>query len=439
MKHRIIVRQRWIRRTRAVKAICIAAVMTISVFAERYANAAISGGNDWITTWAASPAPRWPEGNPAPFGVPETLEGQTIRQVARISVGGSKVRIVLSNEYGVGPLTIGAGSVALAGRNGALAGAGTARLTWGGRSSVVVPPGAPIISDPVDLPVEPLASLAVSIYLPEKTAISSVHWDGAQTATISGRGDFTASAAFQADSTLRQRLFLSGIQVDAKPAAHAVIFFGDSITDGACSTADANGRWPDHIAERLQQAGYGNVAVVNEAFSGNRVLSNGMGVNALARLNADVLSQPRLSTVVFMMGINDIGWPGERSITPGDKEPTADDILVGYQQIIDRVHAKGARILGATLTPFTDTNKGTPTEGYYTLEKEKIRLAVNQWIRTSGRFDGVIDFDKLLEDPARPGHMRSAYDCGDHLHPNDAGYSAMAAAVDLSQFLKSPE
>ena len=418
-----------------VKLFCVAGFIMLSVSGERVADAATPSGHDWITSWAATPAPRWSDELPAPFGVPETLEGQTVRQVARISAGGSKVRIVLSNEFGSRPLTVGAASVALAGKDGALAGTESARLTWGGRNWVVVPPGAPIVSDPVDLVVGPLASLAVSLYLPEKTAISSVHWDGAQTAYISGPGDFTASVAFKADKTLPQRLFLSGIQVDARPASHAIVFFGDSITDGACSTLDANGRWPDHIAERLQNAGYKNVTVVNEAYSGNRVLSNGMGVNALARLNADVLSQPHLSTVVFMMGINDIGWPGEKAITPADKEPTADDILVGYQQIIDRVHAAGARILGATLTPFIDTNKGTPTEGYYTPEKETIRLAVNQWIRARGHFDGVIDFDKVLEDPARPGHIRSGYDCGDHLHPNDAGYSAMASAVDISQLL----
>jgi lysophospholipase L1-like esterase len=421
------------KRIEAAKAICLSAIMTLALSGERAAGAA--AGNDWITTWAASPAPRWGSEVPAAFGVPETLEGVTVRQVARISTGGGKVRVVLSNEYGATPLAIGAGTVALAGKDGALAGPAV-RLTWGGKASVMVPPGAPIVSDPVDLAAAPLSSLAVSIYLPERAAITSVHWDGAQTATISGHGDFTGSPMFQASSTLKQRLFLSGIQVDAAPTSHALVFFGDSITDGACSTADANGRWPDHIAERLQQSGHKNIAVVNEAFSGNRVLMNGMGTNALARLNQDVLSQPKLSTVILMMGINDIGWPGEKAITPADKEPTADDIIVGYQQIIDRVHARGARILGATLTPFTDTNQGTPTEGYYTPEKEKIRLAVNQWIRTSGRFDGVIDFDHVMEDPARPGHMRGAYDCGDHLHPNDAGYSAMASAVDISQLLK---
>jgi len=421
------------KRVEAARAICLSAIMVFALSGERAAGA--TAGKDWITTWAATPAPRWGSEVPAAYGVPETLEGVTIRQVARISTGGGKVRVVLSNEYGATPLVIGAGTVALAGKGGALTGTAV-RLTWGGKASVVVPPGAPIISDPVDLAAAPLSSLAVSIYLPEKTAITSVHWDGAQTAYISARGDFTASPMFQADSTLKQRLFLSGIQVDAAPASRALVFFGDSITDGACSTADANGRWPDHIAERLQQSGRKNIAVVNEAFSGNRVLTNGMGTNALARLNQDVLSQPHLSTVVLMMGINDIGWPGEKAITPADKEPTADDIIVGYQQIIDRVHARGARILGATLTPFTDTNQGTPTEGYYTPEKEKIRLAVNQWIRTSGRFDGVIDFDRVMEDPARPGHMRAPYDCGDHLHPNDVGYSAMAASVDLGQLLK---
>ena len=422
-------------KRQAAKAFAIAAVMTLALSGEHFAAAASFDGNGWITSWAATPAPRWGSDVPAAFGVPETLEGVTIRQVARLSVGGGKVRVMLSNEYGSQPLTIGAGTVGMAGANGALAGP-AARLTWGGRSQVVVPPGAPILSDPVDLKVAPLSSLAVSLYLPQKSAITSVHWDGAQTAFISGAGDFTGSASFPAASTLKQRLFLSGILVDATADSRAIVFFGDSITDGACSTADANHRWPDHIAERLAAGGHDDVAVVNEAFSGNRVLMNGMGTNALARLNQDVLSQPRLSTVVLMMGINDIGWPGEGAITPADQEPTAEDIITGYQQIIDRVHARGARILGATLTPFTDTNQGGPTAGYYTPEKETIRQAVNHWIRTSGRFDGVIDFDRLMEDPARPGHMLAAYDCGDHLHPNDAGYAAMASGVDLAQLLK---
>ena len=414
----------------------LAAALVSGVTSSVAAAEAGSTINGWITTWASTPAPRWAEELPAPFGVPEVLENQTIRQVARISVGGNKVRVVLSNEYGKKPLTIGAGSVALAGKDGAVDKASLKPLSWGGRPFVVVPPGAPILSDPVDLQVQPLSSLSVSIFLPKRTAPTSVHWDAVQTTYISGPGDFVAAETFKPDSKLTRRLFLSEIQVDATPTSRAIVFFGDSITDGNCSTVDANNRWPDHVAQRLQQAGHKDVAVVNHGYSGNRVLSDGMGINALAGLDEHILTQPRLSTVVFMMGINDIGWPGEKAITPDDKEPTAEDIITGYRQIIDRTHAAGARIVGATLTPFTDTFKGTATEGYYTPEKEKIRQAVNQWIRTSGNFDAVIDFDKVVEDPAKPGYVRADYDCGDHLHPNDAGYKAMAEAVDLEMLLK---
>jgi lysophospholipase L1-like esterase len=174
------------------------------------------------------------------------------------------------------------------------------------------------------------------------------------------------------------------------------------------------------------------VAVVNEAYSGDRVLTNGMGTNALSRFDMSVLSHPRVSTVVMMMGINDIGWPGKDAITPSDPEPTAEDVIAGYKQIIQRAHDHGIRFVGVTLTPFIDTFKGLPTSGYYTPEKEKIREAVNDWIRANKTAEGLIDFDKLLEDPNNPKHINPAYDCGDHLHPNDAGYQAMAKAVDLS-------
>ena len=386
----------------------------------------------WITTWAATPAPRWADELPAPFAVPETLQDQTVRQIARISVGGEQLRIVLSNEFGTRPVTIGAASVAPAGKDGAIDPAAAKPLTWGGRDYVVIPPGAPMMSDPVDLKTEPLASLAISLYLPNKTALSSVHWDGVQTGYISGLGNMTRSAGFKPDATTKSRLLLSRIMTTAEPASEAIVFFGNSITDGACSTVDSNNRWPDHIAERLQAEGHPNVAVVNEAYSGDRVLTNGMGTNALGRFDASVLGHPRVSTVVMMMGINDIGWPGAGAITPTDPEPAAEDIITGYRQIIDRAHAHGLRFIGVTLTPFTDTFKGTPLAGYYTPEKEKIRVAVNQWIRSNGTADGLIDFDKVLEDPANPGHVLPAFDCGDHLHPNDTGYQAMAKAVDLT-------
>ena len=399
------------------------------------ADAPAAGGEPWITTWAATPAPRWGEELPLPFGVPEVLVNRTVRQIVRISVGGAQLRVVISNEFGSRPLNIGAASVALSAGGSAVDPATVRVLSFGGRSWAVVPPGAPLVSDPVDLPVKALASVAVSLYLPKAAGLRSVHFDGAATGYISGAGDSTQAADFKAESTTTSRILLSRILTSAKPDSRAIVFFGDSITDGACSTTDSNNRWPDHVAERLQQEGHPAVAVVNEAYSGNRVLANGMGTNALSRFDMSVLSHARVSTVVMMMGINDIGWPGEGSATPTDPEPSADDLIVGYKQIIDRAHAHGIRFVAVTLTPFGDSFKGTPFSGYYTPEKEKLRLAVNAWIRSNKAADGLIDFDKVVEDPARPGHLLPGFDCGDHLHPNDAGYRAMAKAVDLNVLL----
>ena len=396
------------------------------------------GAEPWITTWAATPAPRWAEELPAPFNVPEVLGDQTVRQIARISVGGNQVRVVLSNEFGTRPVTIGSASVALSAGGSAVDPASVKALTFGGQASAVIPPGAPLVSDPVDLAVKPLSSVAVSFYLPKRTGIASVHWDGAQTGYISGAGDKTMAPDFTADSTSKSRLLLSRIMTSAKPDSSAIVFFGDSITDGACSTADTNNRWPDHIAERLQAEGHPDVAVVNEAYSGDRVLTNGMGTNALSRFDISVLSHPRVATVVMMMGINDIGWPGAGAITPSDPEPTAQDVIAGYKQIIERAHTHGIRFVAVTLTPFVNTFSGTPLAGYYTPEKEKLREDVNAWIRSNKMADGVIDFDKVVEDPANPKHINPAYDCGDHLHPNDTGYQAMAKAVDLTVLVPKP-
>jgi lysophospholipase L1-like esterase len=420
----------------ARRATLAAGLLALAVAGPGTARAA--GAEPWITTWAATPAPRWAEELPAPFNVPEVLGDQTVRQIARISVGGEQVRVVISNEFGARPLTIGSASVALSAGGSAVDPATVKALTFGGRAFAVIPPGAPLVSDPVDLAVKPLSSVAVSFYLPKRTGLGSVHWDGAQTAYISGTGDMTMAADFKADSTSKSRLLLSRILTTAKPDSSAIVFFGDSITDGACSTIDTNNRWPDHIAERLQKEGHPDVAVVNEAYSGDRVLTNGMGTNALSRFDISVLSHPRVATVVMMMGINDIGWPGAGAITPSDPEPTAEDVEAGYRQIIDRAHAHGIRFVAVTLTPFVDTFKGTPLAGYYTPDKEKIRLAVNDWIRSNTAADGLIDFDKVVADPQHPDHINPAFDCGDHLHPNDAGYQAMAKAVDLGVLLGKP-
>lgn len=392
------------------------------------ASQAADTGN-WIGSWTASPQPAWGPDFPVPLGMPANLWKQTLRQTARLSIGGGRVRIVLSNAYGAAPLTIGAASIAAAGEAGKIKEGSAHPVTFGGAPTIVIPPGAPAISDPIDMSVDPLALLSVSLYLPEVTPLTTVHWDGHQTAYV-GAGNQVASVDFNASAKMTQRAFLTEIMVDAPAGARAVVAFGDSITDGDGSTIDGNDRWPDRLAERLSKVGGPPVAVLNEGISGAKILSDRMGTNALARFDVDVLSQPKADTVILMMGINDLGWPGS-GLAAHDPEPTAEAIIEGYKQLIARAHAHGLRIIGATLTPFGDAFAGTPFEGYYTPEKEKIRVALNDFIR-SGAFDGVIDFDKVVVDPQKPGYSLPKYDKGDHLHPNAAGYQAMGGAIDLN-------
>jgi lysophospholipase L1-like esterase len=426
MKHRVVSGRAPVVAKVNWRAACFAATLAAVVGFSPASRAADAG--NWIGSWTASPQPAWGPDFPVPLGIPANLWKQTIRQTARLSIGGSRVRIALSNEYGKTPLTIGAAHIALAGDAGKIKEGSDHAITFGGNPSIVIPPGAPAISDPVDMSVDPLAIVSISLYLPEVTPLSTIHWDGHQTAYVAG-GNKVADVDFTADSKLTQRAFLSEILVDAPAGARAVVAFGDSITDGDGSTVDGNDRWPDRLAERLAAAGGPPVAVLNEGISGAKVLSDRMGVNALARFDADVLSQPKADTVILMMGINDVGWPGS-GLAAHDAEPTAEAIVEGYKQLIARAHARGLRIIGATLTPFGDSFAGTPFEGYYTPEKEKIRLALNDFIR-SGAFDGVIDFDKIIDDPQRPGHALPKFDKGDHLHPNAAGYQTMGGAIDL--------
>jgi lysophospholipase L1-like esterase len=389
----------------------------------------------WIETWSASPQPVWDSDFLAPINFPRNLWNQTIRQIARVSLGGNQLRVQLSNEYGKQPLVVGAARIALS-NGGATIKEGSDRvLTFSGKESFTIPPGALAVSDPVDLAVPPLSSVAVSLFLPDVTPTMTMHWDGRQTAYIVA-GNKVSQADIKPDSTTASRLFLSGIMVDAPANPRAIVTFGDSITDGDGSSVDANQRWPDLLAERLQ-ANDTPAAVLNEGISGARVLTDRMGVNALARFDEDVLTHPHADTVIVMMGINDIGWP-DSVLDPKAAAPSAEDIIAGYKQLIARAHDHGLRIIGATLTPFAVAFKGTPLEGYYSEEKEAKRVAVNEWIRNGGAFDGVIDFDAVVRDPDQPKQMRSNYDKGDNLHPNDAGYKAMAESIDLKMLAPQP-
>jgi lysophospholipase L1-like esterase len=411
-------------RRGAAKIVRALALGGVLAFASAPASA-----EDWIGTWTASVQPVWDADFPVPTNIPRSLWNQTIRQTVPASIGGKRVRIVLTNEYGSRPLAIGAAHVALADKGAAILAGSDRPLTFGGKASFELPPGAPAISDPVDLDVPALANVSISLFLPEVSPATSMHWDGHQTAFIV-KGDKTGEVDFKPDSTIVSRLFVSEVMVDAAPGARAVVTFGDSITDGDGSTVDGNDRWPNVLAARLAQAKGAPVAVLNQGISGAKVLSDRMGVNALARFDRDVLSEPHADTVTLMMGINDIGWPG-CALAPSDSEPTAEQIIDGYKQLIARAHAHDMRIIGVTLTPFEDAFKGTPFEGYYTADKEKLRVAVNDWIRKGGAFDNVIDFDAVVRDPQHPARILPAYDKGDHLHPNAAGYKAMGESVDL--------
>ena len=405
----------------------LALALTLAAGISSAGSAAFAQG--WIDTWAAAPQPVWGPDFLAPLSYPRNLWDQTVRQIARVSLGGKQVRITLSNEFGDQPIVIGNAHVALQDAGAATKPGTDRKLTFSGMDSITIPAGAVVVSDAVELDVPALASLAVSLYFPDVTPTTTVHSDGRQTAYIVA-GNKTADAQIESDTTTTARLFLSGVAVDAPENARAIVTFGDSITDGDGSTLDANTRWPDLLAARLQEAGGVPTAVLNEGISGQRVLADRMGTNALARFEEAVLSHPKVETVIFMMGINDIGWP-DSVLDPRAVAPDAEDVIAGYRQIIARAHDHDIRIVGATLTPFNNAFEGGPLEGFYSANKESVRVEVNDWIRNSGEFDAVIDFDKLLQDPADPTKVLEAFDKGDNLHPNDSGYKAMAESIDL--------
>ena len=370
-----------------------------------------SDAGHWVGTWNASPQAAW---------YPLELNGQTIRQIAHVSIGGTRVRVRLSNAYGADPLLIGAARVGLR-STGASVVPGSGRvLTFNGSESTTIPAGALAISDPVSLRVPDRGDLAVSIYVPGKQLAATEHSLGLQTTYISSAGDFSGADSLPTATTTESFFFLTGVEVDASTSARAIVTLGDSITDGLHSTTNANKRWPNRLAERLSSGG-NKIAVLNAGISGNRLLHDTVGTNAAARLDRDVLAQSGVRYVVVQLGINDIGFPGSA---------TADDIIAGHRQVIHRAHALGLKVYGATLTPFQAFLPGI----YHTPEGEVKRQAVNQWIRTSKAYDAVIDFDKAIRDPGNPAKIRTAYDSGDNLHPNDAGYRAMADAIDLSLF-----
>jgi lysophospholipase L1-like esterase len=398
-----------------------------------------ASGDHWVDTWTAMPQLTEP-GNmpPAPFtGTDSVFVNSTVRQTVHVTQGGDQLRLRFSNAFGGAALPITAASIALpaggaAGVSGIQPGSSHA-LTFDGRPSAVVPTGSQVVSDPVGFHVPAGANLTVTMYLAQgqaSTALTS--HPGSRTTSYMEAGDHLDDTDLSGAATADHWYFISGVESWSSRDSAAAIVLGDSLSDGRGSTTNQNDRWPDQLAARLRRdPGTARVAVDNQAAGGNRLLNDGLGPNALSRVDRDVLAQSGVQWLLVFEGVNDIGTA---DATPQAQQQVTADVIAAYDQIIRRAHAQGIRVYGATLTPFGGNTGYDDPQGY----REKSREAINDWIRNSGRFDAVVDFDKAARDPQNPRNILPQYDSGDHLHLNPAGYGALAAAVPDRLFLQQP-
>jgi lysophospholipase L1-like esterase len=385
----------------------------------------------WVATWGTAQLLVRPQPPAAPAAAPAQqapgargFNNQTIRMVVRASIGGPRLRIKLASAFGSSPVTVGSAHIALRAKDSEIVPGSDRALTFGGKPGCKLGPGVVLLSDAVDLNLAPLSELALSLYFPGETGPPTTHSTGLHTTYVSREGDLTGQAAM-ADATITQSYYwLAGVDVLAPAKAALLVTFGDSITDGTASTPNTDRNWPSLLAARLvHNKKTALIGVANMGIGGNRVLYDGTGASALARLDRDVLSQSGVKWVMLLEGINDIGRVGTN--TP--EAPTAEELIAAYRQLIERAHTHGVKVIGCTLTPYEGA-------GYSREPGEAVRQAVNAWIRTGGLFDGVVDFEAATRDPANPKRFRADFDPGDHLHPNDKGYQAMADAVDLAIF-----
>jgi lysophospholipase L1-like esterase len=379
-------------------------------------------GSPWVATWgAAMLATR--------SGHAPDFTSQTLRQIVHVSAGGEQARVWFSNRFGTEPLLIGAAHIALRTTADAIDATSDHALTFNHNASVIIPPGATIVSDPVAVHIPPLANLAISSYFPNHTMGKTQHGLANQTSYRAGGNQTSAASLTDTAKPMESWYFLSGVDVVA-PGDAAVVTLGDSITDGARSTPDTNHRWPDDLAARLAEdanaKAAGVVGVVNVGISGNRVLLDGAGPNALSRLNQDVLARSGARDLIVLESINDITRYADDHQPVGDLEQRLE---LAFAEMAKQAHQHGIRIFGATLTPYQGCSCFTP-------EGEAVRDGLNQWIRTSPVLDGYVDFDKATHDPQHPLQYLPQYDSGDHVHPSDAGYQVMANAIDLNLFTK---
>ncbi len=375
----------------------------------------------WVGTWASSPQLAETSVEPPPPGFADC----TLRQIVHVSIGGTKIRVRFSNAFGKSALTILSAHVAKAAGDSAIQAATDEQLTFDEQSSVTIPAGALIYSDPLNYDLPSLSDIAVTIHLSSAPDGITTH-SGSRATSYLTSGDSVSALELPSAQTFDHWYFLNGVDVAARKSSAAVVILGDSITDGRNSTTNGNGRWPDELARRLQANKHtANISVLNEGIGGNRLLHEGLGPNALSRLDRDVLTQTGVRWLVVFEGVNDIGT----CTGACDIDSTAKDIIAAYRQIILRAHSHNICVYGATITPFGGSFYATP-------EAERARQTVNRWIRTGGHFDAVIDFDAATRDPNNPSKLSAQVDNGDHLHPADAGYKIMAASVDVKLFEK---
>lgn len=406
-----------------IRRLVLVATLLVAVSASVSASANLRFVH-WVATWTASPLPPGSTFSPAP----PPFDNQTIRHIVRVSAGGWQVRARFSNAFGQTPLRIGAAHIARHASDAAIVPGTDHRLTFGGLPTVTVPAGAVVVSDPVDFVVPTHGRLAVSLYLPEPTGAPTYHETTLQTSYISAPGNFAGDSEFPVAQPTVSRYFLSVVEVLTRLDVGAVVAFGDSITAGGASTVDEYRTWPDLLSSRLNPHGFPRVAVVNQGVGCGRLLFDQCGQNGSARFDRDVLTVSGARHVIVALGLNDIGIPV--ILNRPAQLVSAADIIVGLRQLIERGRAQRLRVHGATITPVGSS----VVPGFFTPENEAKRQAVNAWIRTSGEFDSVVDFDAAVRDPAQPTRLKAVFSSPDGIHPNDEGYRAMANAINLSLF-----